>query len=496
MKFRKHLWFKLILSLAAVIVLLVVARPLLHLTMTALRDKDTREELPPGVVDDASRLNATHVAEVWDIPSDPAIAERELVALLRRAAASKLPVSIAGARHSMGGHTITPDGLVLNMLPFNRMTLNQDRTILHVQAGARWSDIIPYLDEQGLSIAVMQSSNLFSVGGSISVNAHGWQHNHPPIASTVEAFRLLLTDGTIVRCSRQEHAELFGLVLGGYGLFGVILDVELRLVPNELYRVKPFVIPSEQYVEYYREHVDQAPDVGMVYGRLDVSPGNFLREAILTVYYREAQGDIPPLTEAGLAALRRTVFRGSVGSDYGKGLRWTAEKRFATLIDGNLYSRNQLLNEGGEEYENRSAESTDILHEYFVPPHQLETFLERLRTIIPQHNGDLLNVTIRNVYPDHDSFLRYADQELFSLVMLFHQERTPEAEAQMTAMTQEIIDTALELEGRYYLPYRLHASLEQFHRAYPQAATFFELKRKYDPDELFQNQFYRTYGQP
>lgn len=49
----------------------------------------------------------------------------------------------------------------------------------------------------------------------------------------------------------------------------------------------------------------------------------------------------------------------------------------------------------------------------------------------------------------------------------------------MEALTRELIDAALEHEGRYYLPYRLHATPEQFHRAYPQAREFFDLKRKY-----------------
>jgi hypothetical protein len=40
----------------------------------------------------------------------------------------------------------------------------------------------------------------------------------------------------------------------------------------------------------------------------------------------------------------------------------------------------------------------------------------------------------------------------------------------------------------------LHATREQFRRAYPQAAQFFALKRRYDPDELFQNQFYLKYN--
>ena len=84
----------------------------------------------------------------------------------------------------------------------------------------------------------MQSNNAFSVGGSLSVNCHGWQFDRPPIASTVESFRLMQADGTIVRCSRKENQELFSLALGGYGLFGIILDAELRVVPNERYRLE------------------------------------------------------------------------------------------------------------------------------------------------------------------------------------------------------------------------------------------------------------------
>ena len=107
-----------------------------------------------------------------------------------------------------------------------------------------------------------------------------------------------------------------------------------------------------------------------------------------------------------------------------------------------------------------------------------------------------MNVTVRNVLTDRDVFLRYADRGVFAFVMLFSQPRTPGGEAGMEAMTQELIEAALRCGGRYYLPYRLHATPEQFARAYPQGRDFFARKRHYDPDELFQNQFYRKYGRP
>jgi FAD/FMN-containing dehydrogenase len=477
-----------------------IVRPAFHLARTWWNDKDEVTPAPAGHVDDASRLNETRVAEVWDIPAGPADAERQLREVLHRARDRGLRVAIAGSKHSMGGHTIYPDGVVLNMLPFNHMHLDPQAGILNVGAGARWTEVLPYLEAHGCSVAVMQSNNSFSVGGSLSVNCHGWQHNHPPIASTVEALRLMKADGTVVRCTRTENRELFHLVLGGYGLFGVILDVDLRVVPNERYRVESHVMASKDYVAAFRRLVDAAPDAAMVYGRLCIVPGEkeFLREAILNVFRRAPcdSGAIPPLCQPGAQTLERTIFRGSVDSDYGKRLRWRAEKDLAPRLAREFYSRNQLLNEGVEIYQESSAKRTDILHEYFIPPARFEDFLEKLRVIIPKHKGDLLNVTVRNVHRDDDSFLRYADQEVFGLVMLFNQLRTPEADARMAAMTRDMIDAALEVGGRYYLPYRLHATPAQFLRAYPQAREFFELKRRYDPQGLFQNEFYRKYGRP
>src|SRR5262249_30089363 len=151
-------------------------------------------------------------------------------------------------------------------------------------------------------------------------------------------------------------------------------------------------------------------------------------------------------------------FRGQVGSDYGKSLRWQAEKRLGGLLSHGSVYRNELLGEPASVFENRSAASTDILHEYFVPPAAFEGFVDHLRDSALRPHADLLNVTVRHVLRDDDSFLRYADQEQFALVMLFNQPRTPEADARMQALTQELIDAALQAGGRHYLPYRLHAS--------------------------------------
>src|SRR4029079_17906981 len=131
-------------------------------------------------------------------------------------------------------------------------------------------------------------------------------------------------------------------------------------------------------------------------------------------------GAIPELTEPEMVALRRSLFRGSAESDYGKELRWAAESRLQPHLSQRHFSRNQLLNEGSEIFQNRSAATTDVLHEYFIPCRNIEPFVVDVREIIPKEGGNLLNVTVRSVETDEDTLLRYADQRMFSLVMLFN----------------------------------------------------------------------------
>jgi FAD/FMN-containing dehydrogenase len=479
-----------ILLVTLTIALTVVARPALHLMQTAWTDRNEMVSLPIGTIDDASRLNQTRM-KLIQVSSNLSTAKAQLRTVLKEAKSKGQKVTISGSRHTMGGQTIYPDSISLDMKQFNQMKLNATTGILTVQSGAKWSNVIPYLNQQGYSVAVMQSNNDFSVGGTMSANAHGWQNDRPPFASTVEDFRLMLADGTVVKCSRQENTELFSLVLGGYGLFGIILDVNLRVVPNELYLAKRIVIPSQDYIQTYRQQV--SADVGMAYGRLSIAPESFLQEAILTTYHKVAAERNLPLTNPPQAGLARIVFRGSIGSDYGKHLRWQLEKANGGEA-GTQVSRNQILNRPSTLFANYKQMETDILHEYFIPPESLERFLQKCRQIIPKHTSDLLNVTVRNVHLDRDSFLRYADREMFGLVMLFHQRRSPSDDAKMQALTQDLIEAALAVDGRYYLPYRLHSTLDQFHRAYPQGIKFFQLKRKYDSNEIFQNYFYVKYG--
>ena len=225
---KKTIW---IAGLLTVTVLLSI--PIYHFIFIIQNETDVTIEAPQGFTNDASQLNLTRIDTIVQVLSDRKDIKDQLKNILKHARENNLKVSIAGAKHSMGGHTSYPDGIVLDMLPYNHMEVDTLNNILSIGSGALWEDAIRYLDKFGKSIAIMQAFSSFSIGGSISVNGHGWQKDLPPISSSVLSFTLMKADGEIINCSRDENEELFKAVIGGYGLFGIILDIKLHIVDNE-----------------------------------------------------------------------------------------------------------------------------------------------------------------------------------------------------------------------------------------------------------------------
>lgn len=483
--------FAIVLALVA-----VLARPVCILGRAAIADRDGRDVPPDGELEDASRLHRVRVAELVTPPGEPAEAERVIGEVLARARSSGTPVAIAGARHSMGGQSLAQDGIVVDTTAMAWIEVDAAARTARVGAGTTWSALLDVLDPLGLSVAIMQSNDSFTVGGSISVDCHGWQTGRPPIASSVLSMRVMTTDGALHELSRDREPELFGLVLGGYGLFAVIVEVELELVPNHRLELARFVVPTNEYPEVFAREVADDGRAELAFGRLSIAPGDdYLGEAILTVLRpADDQQALPPMDDAMLAGTRRLLFRASAEGPAAKRMRWQAERELGSLLGARTITRNSLLSEGVEVYQNRSATSTDVLHEYFVPRDRFVEFVARLGAVVTEHDGNLLNVTVRDVQADPDAFLRFADRPMFAFVLLFEQPRNDAGEAAMTAMTWALVDEALALDGRFYLPYRLHATDEQLRRAYPQWDRFVARKRELDPQLVLRNGLWDRYA--
>ena len=115
------------------------------------------------------------------------------------------------------------------------------------------------------------------------------------------------------------------------------------------------------------------------------------------------------------------------------------------------------------------------------------------RTVISASYQEFLNVTLRFVDTDDESWLSYSTTPWIVAAMFFSQEKTARAEAEMQRMTQELIDGVVSIGGTYYLPYRPHARLDQLTVAYPRAADSAAAKRKMGPKLILRNNFWDRY---
>ena len=454
-----------------------------------------------GFINDASCLNKTSIYGISKVKTDGDI--RNALQFARR---NGLKVTVAGQRHSMGGQSFSYGGLILDMRDFNGIELNRSGMVLTAQSGATWAQIQPILDRAGLSVKAMQSINVPTVGGTLSVNAHGIAHDPGQIAPTVKSLRIMLSDGEIKTANPTLNSELFRLTLGGYGLFGVILNADLDVVPNEVYEWKTQYMKYTDFPEYYRKNVEGNGRIGLAYGRLSVSPGSYLTEVAFHTYEkRDWSRPIPSLEPLGHDWFVRLVLNLSKTGNTGRRIRWGLEK----YVEPKVYpclSRNQAMIRGEGCLVTRNREmadsmgylkdrldDTDILQEYFVPYAKMTQFVDGLRTVVNNADANLLNVTIRIVHRDTITALPYATEDMFAFVLYFNQKLDEPDSERLRSVTIDLINLTLRLNGTYYLPYQLYYSMQQLRSAYPGIDQFFAAKRKYDPTGLFINKFYEKY---
>jgi FAD/FMN-containing dehydrogenase len=482
---------------------LLTDRPVAARIAFATRPAAPRWAQQGGTINDASCLNQTPVHGIVHIRS-----EDDIKTALEYARANGLKVSIAGVRHSMGGQAFSRNALVLDMRQFNSIALDPNARTIRVQSGATWHDIQNLLHPR-FAVKAMQSTDIFTVGGSISVNAHGMDHQVGAIGQTIRWMRVLLPSGEIMRVSRTENRELFDLVVGGYGLFGIVLDAELEITDNVVYESGRQLIRYQEFPALFQNTIANDPKVGLMYGHLSTAPGSLLDEMIVYTYTETDAADatIPPLTEVSNVKLRRLILNASKHGSIAKRIKWFTEKhveprvescsvtRNQAMKDGEacLVSRNEPMHDSVPYLKNNLPNDTDILQEYYVPRDQLIAFVDGLRGIVRDNDVNLLNASVRVVHGESNT-LNYAPTEMFAIVLYVNQPTTPEGNRQMGETTRRIIDLALDHGGTFFLPYQLHYTPDQLRRAYPSIDEFWTAKRRYDPQELFTNTFYERFG--
>jgi len=460
--------------------------------------------ITPGsyaVVNDVhSRLNPTVVTRVAAVRS-----VADIQAAVRQAATEGRAVSVCGGRHAMGGQQFGTGSVLIDTTSFDRVLgLDRHRGLVEVEAGIQWPALHDWLeraqdgDPRPWTFRQKQTgADRLSIGGALSANVHGRGLDLPPFVSEVERFTVVGAAGRLHRCSRTENRELFRLAIGGYGLFGVIATVTLRLVPRRKLRRVVEIIDVGELAAASEQRIA----AGFLYGdfqfAIDPAQATFLRRGVFACY--EPVPDATPIpadqrvltTEdwQRLVLLAHTDkaaafehyarhYLASSGQIY-----WSDTHQLSVYLDGYHQRLDRALGHRGSE----------VITELYVPRPRLADFMTEAAADFRANGVDPIYGTVRLTRKDDETFLPWAREDYACVIFNLHVRHDRTGEAHAANAFRRLIDMAIRRGGSFYLTYHRHATRAQIEACHPQFREFLRLKRVYDPGEQFQSDWYRHY---
>src|SRR5216117_3348792 len=422
-----------------------------------------------------SQFNRTRVRELLRPRTRDELAE-----IVHSASRKGLPISVSGCRHSMGGQQFATDSICIDTRSLDRViSFDQERGLIEVEAGIQWPKLIrAYLDAQGdrgkqWGIAQKQTgADTFTLGGSLCSNVHGRGLAMKPLISNIESFTLINADGKPIRCSRDENAELFRLAIGGYGLFGLISSVTLRLVPRRKLRRVVEIIRAGDLPKRFEERIAENFLYGDFQFSVDEKSSDFLQRGVFSCY--EPIDEHEPIVakkelrdDDWLDLLRLAYtdrekafkhysdyYLSTNGQTY-----WSDTSQLSAYLPN--YARKIREQIGGEE-------SSLIITEIYVPRSDLPNFLAQVAELLRSNHTIAIYGTVRLIEKDDESFLAWARKPYACIIFNLLTLHTPAGIEASARSFRGLIGLAIARGGSYYLTYHKFAKPEQVLACYRQ----------------------------
>lgn len=477
-------------------------------TNTSVRHCDSRnhrgrERSWPRVLNDVhAKINRTTVNEVVVVRE-----WNDIVRTVHRANRDDRPVSISGGRHAMGGQQFASHAIHLDMRSFNRvLAFDATRGTITVEAGMQWPKLLLecFLHQRGTAnrwgiVQKQTGADRLSIGGAVSANIHGRCLARKPFVQDIESLVVIDARGRAIRCSRDENYELFQLVVGGYGLFGVVASVTIRLGRREKVQRVVELMSIDRLMSAFAQRIAEGYLYGDFQFAIDSTSPDFLRSGVFSCYrpvsastpilanqLRLSHDDWNDLIYLAHVDKRRAFerFRDFYLASSGQ-IYWSDTHQAGYYLDD--------YHEAVDQQTSATHRATEIITELYVPRTRLCPFMDDARSYLREQNANLIYGTIRLIERDDESFLNWAREDFACVIFNLHTEHTPEGLTSSRCHFRQLIDLAMKHGGSFYLTYHRFAAWEQVIGCYPQFPEFLRLKKKYDPQLRFQSEWYRHY---
>jgi FAD/FMN-containing dehydrogenase len=409
----------------------------------------------------------------------------------------------------MGGQQFATGRTLLDTTALDRVVeIDPDRGLVVVEAGIQWPALIDHLwwafPEGSAAWSIIQKqtgADRLTVGGAVSANIHGRGLRLRPFIADVESLESVDPSGRLVTCSRSENAALFASLVGGYGLFGPIARVTLRLAVRHKLRRRVEIARVDDLPDLFEARIREGCEYGDFQFATDPASGEFLQVGVFSCYQPvSSEVPIPGDQRALSLADWRRLLRLAHTS---KSVAFAEYARYYMATDGQVYwsDRHQLaayLDGYHEELDRELGAASpggEMITELYVPRPRLPQFMSAVRDDARRHDVDIIYGTIRLIEQDDESMLAWARERWACIVFNVHVERTPAGIARAADDCRRLIDRALELSGSYYLTYHRWARADQILAAHPRMPAFLRAKAQFDPDGLFQSDWHTHHAE-
>jgi len=461
----------------------------------------------PYLNDCHSQLNKTLVAALVRPRSRDELIE--IVNKTRQSGKSLMPF---GGRHAMGGQQFGTDVVAVDMRGLNRVIDLDYRTgVIDLEAGITWPEILQFLNgsrrehtleagPHGWAIAQKQTgADELTIGGSLATNVHGRGLTKAPIIEDVESFTMITVEGRIIECSRSENREWFNLVIGGYGLFGLIYSVRLRLTRRKKLQRVVRTIHANALMNSFDSRIDDGFDYGDFQFQIDDQSSDFLKKGIFSCYQPVQDDTEVPSDNTALKTTDWMNLLHLAHADKSRGFEVYQEHYKQT--DGSIYWSDShqfttYVNDYHKEIDRRlgsRCRGSEMISELYVPRDRLPQFLEQARTDLRRLGASVIYGTVRLIEQDRESFLAWAREPSACVIFNICVQHSTDGMLKARKTFRALIDRALGLGGSFYLTYHKFARRDQVEAAYPQFSEFLRLKREIDPGGLVQSNWWRHY---
>jgi FAD/FMN-containing dehydrogenase len=197
----------------------------------------------------------------------------DVVAAVRAARAAGLPIAVRGGGHSVAGHCVADDALVVDLRHMRSVEVDPERRMARAQGGCQWLDLDTATTAHGLATTGGTFVDTGIAGLTLTGGIGYLMNTGGFTCDTLVGAEVVTADGSVVRAGQGGDAELLWALRGGGGNFGVVTEFEYSLQPLGELQAGRITVPIAHIRHALEAGAAFAPDLPSTLNMFMVGPG-------------------------------------------------------------------------------------------------------------------------------------------------------------------------------------------------------------------------------